>query len=328
MTTELCKFKFKSISDNERAVYLRRLMRFKYPPDKKLRVFRQVLINHTIEPKISKKIFDTLLPSQIDEMVSVIWNDGLSGDFAFNQSLWADDVRCFNSQKMLEDLLSVKLETLDELPRIFELCGYQIPCGAKTFDDFYFALQGQFPLVFEGANFSQIQKVILVEGATEEILLPKFAHLAGYDFEDEGVFLIASGGKNQVVKDYLFHRENLNLKIAIILDADAKEQAESIKNVLRKQDDILLLQEGEFEDLLPLSLILRALNTEFKNTAQVVIEDLAGDLPMTQKLYELYKIKGFGEFKKVEFAHLIFDAVKKSSDLGEDFARVIEFIKG
>lgn len=118
------------------------------------------------------------------------------------------------------------------------------------------ALQGQFPLVINDVRLPYIRKLILVEGATEEILLPKFAQLSGYDFEKEGAFLIASGGKNQVVKDYLFHRENLNLKIAVILDADAKEQIDGIGGVLRKQDRVLLLQEGEFEDLLPYSLIL------------------------------------------------------------------------
>lgn len=327
MITESQKFKFKPITDAERAVYLRRLIRFKYPPDKKSRVYRQILTAHTIEPKISKKIYDALLPAQIDEMVSIIWNNGLDGDFAFNQRLLADDVRCFDSRKMLEDMLSVRIDEDTDLCKVFESCGYVVPCGAKTYDDFYFALQGQFPLIFKEVNFPQIQKVILVEGATEEILLPHFLRLLGYDFVKEGVFLIASGGKNQVVKDYLFHRENLNLKIAVILDADAKEQCDSIRSVLRSQDDILLLEEGEFEDLLSQELILKALNCEFKNTAHVSSEDLAGDLPMTQKLYELYKIKGFGEFKKVEFAKLVYDTVSKSSDLGESFLRVADFVR-
>lgn len=302
-------------------------MRFKYPPDKKNRVYRQILTAHTIEPKISNKIFDTLLPAEIDEMVSRIWNFEQEGDFTFNQKVWADDVRCFNSKKMLEDLLGASIENISDLGRIFEDCGYEIPSGAKTYDDFYFSLCAQFPLILEETEFACIKKVVLTEGATEEILLPKFASLAGVDFKEEGIFLLASGGKNQVVKDYLFYREKLNLKIAVILDADAKEQSDSISSVLRTQDDILLLDDGEFEDLLPPELILRALNKEFKNIAKVSAKDLEGDLPMTQKLYELYKIKGFGEFKKVEFAHLIFESLSKSSDLGEKVQKVVEFLK-
>lgn len=321
------KIKFKPVKPEERAVYIRRLMRFKYPPDKKNRVYRQILTAHTVEPKISNKIFDTLLPAQIDEMVSQIWNFGLEGDFTFNQKICANDLRCFNSKKMLEDLLGASVEKISDLGKIFEDCGYEIPCEAKTYDDFYFALQGQFPLIFEETEFAQIKKVVLVEGATEEILLPKMAQLAGIDFSSEGIFLEASGGKNQVVKNYLFHRENLNLKIAVILDADAKEQSDSICSVLRSQDEVLLLEDGEFEDLLCPELILKALNKEFKNIAQVSKTDLDGNLPMTQKLYELYKIKGFGEFKKVEFAHLIFDSLRQFSDLGEKILKVVEFLR-
>ena len=45
-----------------------------------------------------------------------------------------------------------------------------------------------------------IEKVILVEGITEEILLPVFARKLGYDFYANGVQVIPAGGKNQVVK--------------------------------------------------------------------------------------------------------------------------------
>ena len=327
MIKETEKIKFKALKSEERAVYLRRLMRFKYPPDKKNRVYRQILTAHTVEPKISNKIFDTLLPAQIDEMVSIIWNFGLDANFDFNKKIWANDVRCFNSKKMLEDLLGASIEDVSDIGRIFEVYGYEIPCGAKTYDDFYFALCGQFPLIFEKADFFPVKKVILAEGATEEILLPKLASLAGVDFKKEGIFLLASGGKNQVVKDYLFYREKLNLKIAVILDSDAKEQSDDINSILRLQDDILILNEGEFEDLFCPNLILRALNKEFKNVAKVCAEDLQEDLPMTQKLAELYKIKGFGDFKKVEFANLIFNSLKDISDLGDKILRVVEFIK-
>ncbi len=327
MIKESEKIKFKPINLKERAVYLRRLMRFKYPPDKRNRVYRQILTAHTVEPKVSNKIFDTLLPAEIDKMVSQIWNFELKGDFKINQKIWANDVRCFNSKKMIEDMLGASFQNISELCQIFENSGYEISCNPKTYDDFYFAINEQFPLIFDDVKIPYIKKVLLVEGATEEILLPKFALIAGLDFEKEGVFLTASGGKNQVVKDYLFHRENLNLKIAVILDSDAKEQSDSINAILRGQDDILLLEDGEFEDLLPLDLILKVLNKEFKNTAQVFKKDLQEDLPMTQKLYELYKIKGFGEFKKVEFAHLIFDSLRDLSDLGEKILQVVEFIK-
>ena len=45
-----------------------------------------------------------------------------------------------------------------------------------------------------------VEKVVIAEGITEEILLPEFARLCDYDFDKNGVYVISAGGKNQVVK--------------------------------------------------------------------------------------------------------------------------------
>ena len=45
-----------------------------------------------------------------------------------------------------------------------------------------------------------IKKIILVEGITEDILLPQFAKLKEHDFNREGYYIVVSGGKNQIVK--------------------------------------------------------------------------------------------------------------------------------
>ena len=101
MIIELEKIKFKKISQDEQKVYLRRLNRFKYPVDKRQRVYSQILTAHTIEPKISKKVFGTLSPAVVDEMVSNIWNESFC-ESQFNQDFFENEVRCFNSRKMLE----------------------------------------------------------------------------------------------------------------------------------------------------------------------------------------------------------------------------------
>jgi hypothetical protein len=323
------EIKFKEITKEERAVYLRRLLRFKYPPDKQRRVFEQILTTHSIEPKISKKVFNSMSWTDVNKFVSEIWNYNYDGDFENNKALYADDVRCFNSRKMLEDLLCTSLDEepdLAKMPKLFEDLDCDYPLWAQSYDDFYFAFQSDNPLNMPYLPDVAFNKILLVEGATEEILIPKFAQILGYDLLKKGILLIASGGKNQVVKDYLFHRENLNLPIAIVLDSDAKEQHDSILSVLREQDEIMLLQEGEFEDLLCVDLILKALNSEFKNTAQFSKDDLSGDESMTHKLYELYKLKGVGEFKKVEFAKMILEAVENRTEIGEKLEKLVEFI--
>lgn len=320
------KIKFKPITQEEREIYLKRLLRFKYPPDKKRRVFGQILAAHTIEPKIGKKTFDTMKPSEIDKMVSLIWNYSCKKPLN-NKTILENDVRCFNSKKMLEDMLGVELEdTFDKIrmQKISLSCGYNLPEELDNYDDFYISLQNQYPLVLDKKYLSIVNKVILVEGATEEILLPEFARLCKIDFGKEGFFIIASGGKSQVLKDYLAHRSNLNLPIFIVLDNDAKEQYESILSILRENDKIFLLQEGEFEDLLCPELILKALNKEFKNLAQLSIEDLSGDLPMTHKLCELFKMKGLGEFKKVEFAKMISRVLTTKTEIGSSLKELIK----
>jgi hypothetical protein len=332
LIVELQKIKFKKISEDEQKVYLRRLNRFKYPLDKRQRVYLQILTAHTIEPKISKKTFDMLSPAEADELTSYIWNESFPGKIHFNQAFFENEVRCFNSRKMLEDLFGVALEDEPDkayLKKIITDAGYEYPSDAKTYDEIYIALQRQYALNLPEFEFAKVNKVLLVEGATEEILLPKFAKLLGFDFEKEGIFLIASGGKNQVLKDYLAYKENLNLPMKVLLDFDAKEQYDIIKSILRPQDDIFLIEEGEFEDLLDEKLILKALNREFRNTAQVEYSDLSGelqgDLPMCDRLYELYKIKGLGEFKKVEFAKIIFEALSSKNEIGEKFQKLMEF---
>lgn len=328
MKLNLQKNKFKKISEDEQKVYLRRFNRFKYPPDKRQRVYSQILTGYTIEPKISKKIFDTLLPAEIDEMVSCIWNDSFT-KMPFNQAFFENEVRCFNSKKMLEDILGMSLEEDFNnvvLEKIITDAGYEYPAEVRNYDELYIALQRQYALNLPDLEFAKVNKVLLVEGATEEILLPEFSKLLGFDFEKEGVFLVASGGKNQVVKDYLAYKENLNLPMAVVLDSDAKEQYDNINSIARVQDNLFLIEEGEFEDLLDAKLILKALNHEFKNTAQFNIEDLQGDLSMCDKLYDLYKIKGVGEFKKVEFAKIIFDAVSNKSEIGEKLEKLIQII--
>ncbi len=330
MIIELEKIKFKKISEDEQKVFLKRFIRFKYPPDKKQRVYLGILTNHTIEPKISKKIFDTLSPASVDKMASYIWNESFSKKVKFNQDFFENEVRCFSSQKMLEDIFGVALTDKPDkvlLRKMITDGGYDCPNALDTYDEIYIDLQRQYALNLPSFDFPRINRVLLVEGATEEILLPKFAKLLGFDFEKEGIFVIASGGKNQVVKDYLAYRENLNLPMAVILDCDAKEQYDNIQSILRPQDNILLIEEGEFEDLLDKKLILKALNKEFKNTAQVDESDLQGDLPMCDRLYELYKFKGFGEFKKVEFAKIIFEAISARNEIGEKFEKLMEIVR-
>lgn len=325
MQIEEEEFKYKLLSKRELEVSLKRLVRFKYPLDKKLRVYKQILTKNTIDPKISTKVFNSMKKSQIDRLVQIIWNNSQLQQSSVN--IWQDDIRCFSSKRMLEDILGVSLPN-EIVPKVLaksiQECGYKPSKTARTYDDFYLDIQSQFSLnIPKDIVLPKIKLVLLVEGATEEILLPKFAKKIGIDFEKEGVLIIASGGKNQVAKSYLEQKYTLKLPIVILLDSDAQEQADDIQKVIRPQDKIRLIQEGEFEDIIAPKLILKALNKEFKNTGKVIASDLKKGLPMTTTLYELYKEKGFGDFKKVEFAKTILSNIDTPEDVSDELEKLL-----
>ena len=172
-----------------------------------------------------------------------------------------------------------------------------------------------------------VKEVIIVEGATEEILLPEFAKICGYDFDKEGIYVISAGGKNQVVKMYYKLVEYLKLPIFVLLDKDAKENLEEIIPRLRKIDRIHLLECGEFEDLLTHDLINRTIEYEFSNISIIEKDLLNSDEPRTKVLEEFFRTRGMHEFKKAEFAGMVKNNIKSTSDVSPEIMRIIEEIK-
>ena len=168
--------------------------------------------------------------------------------------------------------------------------------------------------------------LILVEGATEEKLLPIFAEKLGIDFDKKGIQLIGAGGKNQVAKLYKKYYQKLNLPVLIILDADAVEIAEEITQILREKDQLFLIQEGEFEDILPINLICKSINTFHGLTAQVCPAEIQIDLPMVHTLDILWKEKGLGEFDKLKFARIVAENIKDKRDISPILSQIVEII--
>ena len=172
-----------------------------------------------------------------------------------------------------------------------------------------------------------IESVVIVEGITEEILLPQFAKILGFDLLKNGIKIIPAGGKNQVVKLYYSLSEELKLPIFVLLDKDAIENVNTINKKLRKSDSVYLLNSGEFEDLLTKPLILKTINSDLKNFATVSIEDISKDEPMVKILEEIFKEKGLQEFKKAEFAHLVKQQISTENDISDEIKLIIDDIK-
>ena len=168
-----------------------------------------------------------------------------------------------------------------------------------------------------------LKLLLLAEGATEEALLPLFSSVAGVDFDKTGIELVASGGKNQVARIYAEINQEVNIPIFIILDADAQQIADEINKIIRPQDRLYLISSGEFEDILPDNLICRAVNSHYGLVGNITKEDLSINSRKTDALSAIWKQKGFGEFKKAEFAQIIAENIKTSCDLSEEMQKII-----
>lgn len=321
------ELKIKPLSEQQIIISLDRLTRFKSTEDKYLRVFKDIIASNLIHPKYRKKELDLLDYAELTRLAEEIINFSLSviasrsdipaGQHSvINQKLLEYEKSVFNFDKNVEKLLKNKID-YDAALRLFE---GDLPCNLKWLkslekDENQVVNREKFALKFP------IEKVILVEGITEEILLPKFAKLCGCDFDKKGINLISAGGKNQVVRIFYQLADVLKLPIFVLLDNDAESNYEEIKPKLRKHDRVYVLKNGEFEDVLPLNLIKRTLNQMLKNFSSVSIEDLRKSEPMTKILHEILKEKGL-EFKKAEFAALVAENITEK-DISPEIQEIV-----
>ena len=113
----------------------------------------------------------------------------------------------------------------------------------------------------------------------------------------------------------------------MIFDSDGIEEAEFIKNSLRGRDDIYIIPKGEFEDILPDSLICKAVNVHYRLTGKINLSDIAGTNKKSWILADLWKKNGFGEFKKAEFAGIVAKHINKKNDMSEELQGIFEKIR-
>ena len=109
----------------------------------------------------------------------------------------------------------------------------------------------------------------------------------------------------------------------MLKDKDAEENIRQITPRLRDIDKIHLVSCGEFEDLLPKSLIVKTVNSHFKNFLTIREEDLISEIQTAKVLEELFKQKGLHEFKKAEFAKLVRENISNNEDVSLEIKTII-----
>ena len=329
MVTNSIQNKIKPMTREQIIIAIDRLTRFKPTVDKYLRVFKETILNNLITPSFKKKDLDEMDFSKISELATEIINFSLKELKVFE----IDDLTLNKKLKDYENTVFVNSEETQEL--LNNNISYKSALKLFTEDDLKVknllwlskleSEENSAELRKQYSTHFPLQKIIIAEGITEEILLPVFAKILGVDFDKYGFHIISAGGKNQVVKAFYQYAEILRLPI--LLDNDAKENLEQIKPKIRPIDKIHLVQSGEFEDLLPQNLILRTLNNHLKNLSFVEVSDFDSELSTVKNLEEIYKEKGLEDFKKSDFAHLISENVKTKDDLSTEILNIIEELK-
>lgn len=317
--------RYKFLTKEQLLISIDRLTRFKPTKEKYFRVFTDIITSNMLEPKYKKSELAELSPAVITEFAETIINASLNANSEkaeiqtnINEILKNYENSVFVNDKDTQAYLNNSIEYDYFIKLIDESCPINVRwlkfiSGGKNIQ----TLREKHGLKYP------VRKVLLVEGLTEEILLPAFSRYLGFDFYKEGIQIIPAGGKNQVVKMYYKMSEELKIPIFLLLDKDAEENISQIKPKLRDIDNIHLVSCGEFEDLLPKSLIIKTVNNELNNFASISEEDLDDSIPEVKNLENIFKQKGLHEFKKADFAKLVRDNISEDSDISDEIREII-----
>ena len=313
--------KYKKLTKEQILISLDRLTRFKNTKDKYKRVFFDIILSNLIEPKFKKSDLENLPSSQLKQYVEEIFNSSF-GTGTVDNSI---NKKLANYEKTIFELDDYTTELLNNMINIKE--------AIKLVDDTSAVNLQWLKSLTLATDLTEnrekkclkfpIEKVLLVEGLTEETLLPAFSRFLGHDFYREGIQIIPAGGKNQVVKLYYTLSKELKIPIFLLLDKDAEDNIKQIEPRLRKIDKIHLVSCGEFEDLLPKQLIVKTVNNHLNNFASINQNEIDDELSNVENLENIFKEKGLHEFKKAEFAKLVRDNIKEPSDISDEIKEII-----
>ncbi len=318
--------KIKPLTKEQILISLDRLTRFKEPERRYMRVFEEIIAGNLIEPKLKKTDVENLDYAKITDLATEIINSSLRAlgldlreDYSINQKIYDYEKTIFHLTERQEVLLKNKINYATAVELIEEGAVFNLRwlkslatknCSSEN----------------RAANLYPVEKVLLVEGITEEILLPEFAKCLDFDFKKNGIFVISAGGKNQVVKYFYRFAQCLKIPIYVLLDSDAQENFAQIKPRLREGDYVHVISKGEFEDILPKTLVKKAINSETENISMGDTAALEGATSTVEFLEDFFRNRGHHEFKKAEFAQFVKENISTSADISDEIKEIIALL--
>ena len=321
---------FKPIPISRIIIAIDRLTRFKHPEEKYVRVFKDILINYLKFPKFKKVELDcmdyfimtNIATYILNKSIDLLSNNYTQFDNNINLKIADYEQKVFIVDNDTKYLLNNKINYNMLIPLIPDDCVNNL----KWLKELAISNNPDNTSLLKGYNFP-VRKVIICEGLTEEILLPEFSSYLDYNFEKNGIHIISAGGKNQVVKYYYDLIDKLKIPIFVLLDNDAKENGQKILKKLRRIDNLYIIKHGEFEDILPVQLIERALKQSIKNISRSPMKRYTSSDSAVKYLEEFYKTRGVHEFKKAEFAHIVKANITSAKDASKEIIEIINEIK-
>lgn len=321
--------KYKFLTYEELIISIDRLSRFKLPEDSYYRVFSSIILKCVIAPKYSKTDIEKLKAKELSEIVKLIWNSSVENIYGKEKKSKKINLLKYLAEfsfKNIDSKTQILIDTDLHITQLIKDIDYNsAPINLKFL---YKNLEEteKKQILFNSINSGlmfPIRKLIIVEGITEEILLPVFAKKLKHDFCKEGIYILGAGGKSKSPSLYLKLKEKVKVPITLLFDNDAAEICEILKDNLDNKDKIVIISKGEFEDILSPNLIKRALNNEYEPATPVIIEDLRIHKKMCENLEEFYKTRHLGEFKKSKLSKIIAENIKYDTDITEEIKNII-----
>ncbi len=325
--------KYKKIEKKYFKVILDRLFRVKPADERYKRVFDDILNKYLIKENCD---FSDPLHMSVEEKIKLaveIFNSSIDKSGGDNTKIYnyitRQEQRLFKKSELSNVYLGAKLDYAGALELIKNeedlKPNLKQMLYIKDFSEPPKTLRRKYSLLYP------VEKILLCEGATEEILLGEFCGICGYDFKKEGVYVIGAGGKNQVARRYYEMIEEFKIPIFVLMDEDANATKELIEPKLRDKDKIYIIKSGEFEDIIPKELITKALNARYESSYTCREEDFHEGEKRTKELHEIFKQSGFGEYKKAEFAKTLKEFMQnnppKAQELGSEIRIITDEIK-
>lgn len=170
--------------------------------------------------------------------------------------------------------------------------------------------------------------VILVEGLTEQILLPGLARACGLDLAALGAIIVPAGGAKKLARQYLYLKERITKPIFCLFDRDAQAWAAKVTSALRQNDYVHILADGEIEDLMHLEFFVSQLNSYltadclYDTNRLVAVSDFSPAQRRTFILDQIWRQRQLGKFEKVKFAQFITSVVCSPEAISTDGKRM------